>query len=241
MVSLEQLDPHHRWVAHHFDCMARDRFKWCVKGIGVQELFGDRKGALRIIGNYFDSVTLHLRSLPDRCLYGNKGRFWLIEIKAFEDRPNVALEAYQLCYLRVHQDQFNAETLYVFGEPDERGDLEARICPVHKLPVERFFETRRFREVWSESLRSSLHDLRKLYYPHIPLTYTDSEVGSGDPFIIFSKTSLLKVSKPLLDWFEEQGIQTLTPKERIAWEGRDYQGTWRKYPPKTSWGKYQPT
>lgn len=230
MVSLEQLDPIHRWVAHEFDCLARNRFGWCVKGIGVENLFSKRVGALKIITNYFNPLTLYLRSLPDRCLYGGNGRFWLVEIKALENRPNVAVEAFQLCLLTNLQHWFNLKTMYVFGRPDKENRLEAWICPVSDLPVERWLITDRFQNTWSKELQKTLDSNREVYFPNIPISYTESKKGSGDPYVIFSKNKLLQKSTNLNYWLEEQGKPDLPPKIRKSWEGVKELIPWGQFP-----------
>lgn len=231
MVSLEQIEPMHRWVAHEFDWLAREKFNWCIKGIGVQDLFNDRVGALRIIGQWFDPVTLHLRSLPDRCLYGDHGKFKLVEIKALEKRPNVAVETYQLCYLRVLQLFLNLETLYVFGEPDEKSELQSWVCQVEELPVENWYETRRFKQVWPNEQQKALLKLKEWFYPNVPVIPTDPIGGSGDPFVTFSRKSLYQKSKPLLQWLDEQGKQLVSDGDRKSWEGTKDKLPWKRYSP----------
>lgn len=218
MPSLEDLNVRSEWVGHEFRVLARNH-GWLVKKVGVESLFGNRKGVLRYLQNQFTPLTLLLRSQPDMILRGNNDVIAVFEVKAVEDAwDNVAVEAWQLMYLYTIYRHFGINTNYIFGWPRDE-ILTGVIMPVSELPVTRFYKTPRFGR-WPQALRESLENLVEHCYGCVDTrNLVEGHAGSGDPYFVFPKASLPGF-QGVYHWFQERGDQHFAMKERISWEGQ---------------------
>lgn len=215
-------------MGHEFRVLAR-KYGWLVKKIGVESLFGNRKGVLQYLQYQFTPISLLLRSQPDMLLRGNKDVIEAFEAKAVEDKwPNVAVEAWQLLYLYRLCRMFGIETNYVFGWPED-DRLDGVIIPVSRLPVTRFYITPRFKR-WPPDLRDSLYNLIRDSYDSIEMhELADGHGGSGDPYLIFPKDYLWLFVR-ISAWFDQRGTQSFGMKDRISWEGeKEAKALWKSY------------
>lgn len=235
MPSVEDLNVRSEWVAHEFRVLARHN-GWLVKKVGVESIFANRKGILQYLQYEFTPIGLLLRSQPDMILRANYG-LEIIEAKAVEDAwANVAIEAWQFTYLYELCKDFGVNTQYVFGWPDNE-KLVGVIASVIDLPIIRFYRPPRFNR-WPNMLRESLSQRISYYYPNIEIkNLEDGHGGSGDPYFVFPKSSLLGF-QTITQWFMGKGQQDFNPSARISWEGKEEANrVWKSW----TWSEWQTT
>jgi hypothetical protein len=120
------------------------------------------------------------------------------------------------------------ETQYVFLYADTKADTKfcGWVVPVHQLPIEEMVETDRFR-TWPVGLQEKTRNLFKRLHSDLPIDKrSDPKIGSGDPFVAFNRVNLKQVGVPLDVWFEGQGIQKFSARERKSWEGKSEIASW---------------
>jgi len=221
-------DPTVRWIEHEFRVQARAAGLLTIR-TGVEEFFGDREGARRIITGEFSWPHLFLRSMPDMAVRSPSGTY-LIEAKsAASNTDNVAVELWQLLFFR----RLGGLVWYLFGWPDATGRiLHARLALAKNIRPQRIIVPSRVHS-WPEELRSMLrHWLRDEGWGSI-VEVRDRVEGSNDPFALFPK-SHLSTMVPLDEWITQYGAGGYPPDAkqiRIDWEGRDgAASTWQSVP-----------
>jgi len=231
MTSLDELQTsEHNALIHEFDCLARDKWGWCILGSGYEHLVEKRLGAGRALGEVFSAETLFMRSWPDRYLRGNN-RFWAVEFKGpatisshWNGHPRIRLEAYQYCLLRGLWWLTGMETMYVFLDADTK--FHGWVVPIHQLPIEEMVETDRF-HTWPIELQEKTRRMFKRFHADLPIDErSNPKIGSGDPFVAFNRINLEQVGVPLDVWFEGQGVQRFSKRERQSWEGKSLLTSW---------------
>lgn len=231
MTSLDELQtPEHNALIHEFNRLARNKWGWCILGGGYEHLVKKRKGAGRALGKLFSAETLFMRSWPDEYLRGNS-RFWAVELKGpatisseWNGQPRVRLEAYQYCLTRGLWWLTGMDTQYVFLHAN--AGFCGWVVSIHQLPIEEMVETDSFR-TWPVGLQEKTRNMLKRFHSKLPIDERPNpKIGSGDPFVAFDRIELERVGIPLDVWFQNQGIQWFSRKERMSWEGTKEVASW---------------
>jgi len=226
MPDLASLTRISEWANHELRCLARETGRWMTKRTGVEALFEDRKGALRLITNEFSCEHLMLRSLPDNFLRSEKGTF-AVEVKALSDgRPNVALELYQLLFLR----RILPKTWYCLCWI-ENGRMAGRMIPVSSISPHRIILTDRVRRAWPDELQSLMASwIAEAEWDSLKEVQSSPD-GSCDPFALMAKRHVEEFL-PIEAWLDLYGGSAFSKRDRISWEGKDNaHRQWKHLPP----------
>lgn len=216
--SLSDLDETSSWIAHEFRVGARE-CGWLVKRSGVESLFGDRKGALKIISREFSAAHLLLRSLPDMIARSRCGSFPVEAKAADSDTPNVAVELYQLLLFR-RVAELGVKVWYCLGWPDDAGRLVGLMIAAERVRPWRIDVPARVNAEWPAMLREQTIAAARAAWPDAACRGGCLTAGSNDPYALIRKDSL-DGRATIANWLRHFGRgQPFSQGERNAWEGQ---------------------